>query len=177
MIVFWKNGSQKQVFRACEKGAFFSVSVYFGKMPNFAGLWCPNRLTHRDSWGIIGKIISIAFIWYLVVLCVTTSLVTIASWKSGLILSPLKMLISVLSNKAVLENGYQWGKVCFCYPWTLQTVSAPDECVFEWGISSSTSFPTGPFCGLLCWPWSNPLGHWSWQDMATNSSVLVLTIK
>ena len=146
-------------------------------MPNFAGLWCPNYLTQGYSWGIIGKIISVAFIWYLAVLCVTASLVTIASWKSGLILSPLKMLISVLSNKAVLENGYQWGKVCFCYPWTLQTVSAPDECVFEWGISSSTSFPTGPFCGLLCWPWSNPLGHWSWQDMATNSSVLVLTIK
>ena len=103
MIAFWKKVYPKKVFSACEKGAFFSVSVYFGNMPNFAGLWCPNRLTHRDSWGIIGKIISIAFIWYLVVLCVTASLVTIASWKSGLILSSLKMLISVLSNKAVLE--------------------------------------------------------------------------
>ena len=73
-------------------------------MPNFAGLWCPNRLTHRDSWGIIGKIISIAFIWYLVILFVPASLVTIASWKSGLILSSLKILISVLSNKAVLDR-------------------------------------------------------------------------
>ena len=96
---------QKQVFSACEKGAFFSVSFYFGNMPNFAGLWCPNHLTHRDSWGIIGKIISVAFIWYLVVLCVTASLVTIASLKSGLILSSLKMLISVLSNKAVLATS------------------------------------------------------------------------
>ena len=107
MIAFWKKVCQKQVFSACEKGAFFSNSVYFGKMPNFAGLWCPNRLTHRDSWGIIGKIISIAFNWYLVVLCVTASLVTIGSWKSGLILSSLKMLISVLSNKAVLDPGDQ----------------------------------------------------------------------
>ena len=105
MTAFWKKVCQKQVFSACEKGAFFSVSVYFGNMPNFAGLWCPNHLTHRDSWGIIGKIISIAFIWYLVVLCVTASLVTIASWKSGLILSSLKMLISVLSNKAVLASA------------------------------------------------------------------------
>ena len=51
---------------------------------------------------IIGKIIYVAFIWYLVVLCVPASLVTITSLKSGLILSSLKMLISVLSNKAVL---------------------------------------------------------------------------
>ena len=103
MRAVWKKVCQKQVFSACEKGAFFSVSVYFGNMPNFAGLWCLNHVTHRDSWGIIGKIISVAFIWYLEALCVTTSLVTIASWKSGLILSSLKMLISVLSNKAVLE--------------------------------------------------------------------------
>ena len=77
---------------------------YFGKMLNFAMLWCPNHLTRRHSWGIIGKIISVAFIWYLVVLCMTVSLVTIASLKSGLILSSLKMLISFLSNKAVLAS-------------------------------------------------------------------------
>ena len=112
MTAFWKKVCQKQVFSACEKGAFFSVSVYFGNMPNFAGLWCPNHLTHRDSWGIIGKIISIAFIWYLVVLCVTASLVTITSWKSGLILSSLKMLISVLSNKAVLGYTYALWTLC-----------------------------------------------------------------
>ena len=96
--LFEKKLRQKRVFSACEKGAIFSVSVYFGNMPNFAGLWCLNHLTHRDSTGIIGKIISMAFIWYLVVLFVTTRLVTIASWKSGLILSSLKVLISVLSN-------------------------------------------------------------------------------
>ena len=100
--LFEKKCAKKSFFSACEKGAFFSVSVYFGKMLNFAGLWCLNHVTHRDSWGIIGKIISVAFIWYLVGLCVTASLVTIASLKSGLILSSLKMLISVLSNKAVL---------------------------------------------------------------------------
>ena len=55
----------KQVFSACEKGAFFSLFEFFRKLPNFAGLWCPNHLTYRDSWGIYGKIISISFIWYL----------------------------------------------------------------------------------------------------------------
>ena len=50
-------------------------------MPNFARPWCRNHMTHRDSWGIIGKIISVAFIWYHVVLCVTASLVTITSLK------------------------------------------------------------------------------------------------
>ena len=104
MTAFWKKVCQKQVFCACENGAFFSLLDFFGKKPNFAGLWCPNYLTQGHSWGIIGKIISVAFIWYLVVLCVTESLVTIASWKSGLILSTLKMLISVLSNKAVLGS-------------------------------------------------------------------------
>ena len=100
--LFEKKGARNKFLVLVKKVQFFSVSLYFGKMPNFAGLWCPNRSTHRDSWGIIGKIISIAFIWYLVVLCVTASLVTIASWKSGLILSSLKMLVSVLTNKAVL---------------------------------------------------------------------------
>ena len=41
---------------------------------------------------------------YLMVLCVTASLVTIASFKSGLILSSQKMLIPFLSKKAVLDN-------------------------------------------------------------------------
>ena len=71
-------------------------------MLKFAGLWCPNYLTHGYSWGIIGKIISVAFIWYLVVICVTASLVKIG----GLILSSLKMLISVQSNEAVLGTAH-----------------------------------------------------------------------
>ena len=77
---FLKKKCAKNKFLVLVKKVhFFSVSVYFGNMPNFAGLWCPNHLTYRDSWGIIGKIISVAFIGYLVVLCVTASLVTIAS--------------------------------------------------------------------------------------------------
>ena len=117
MTAFLKKVRQKEIFTACEKGAFFSVSVYFGNMPNFARLWCLNHLTHRDSWGIIGKIISVAFIWYLAVLCVSASLVTIASWKSGLILSSVKILISVLSNKAVLgrHKGHYIKLVCWTF--------------------------------------------------------------
>ena len=61
--LFWKK---KQVFNACQNVAFLRVSVNFGNIPNFAGLWYQNHLTHRDSWGIIGKIMYVAFIWYLV---------------------------------------------------------------------------------------------------------------
>ena len=94
MTAFWKKVCQKQVFCLVKKVLmFFSVSVYFGNMPKFARLWWPNHLTHKDSMGVIGKIVSVAFIWDLVVLCMTTSMVTIASWKSGLMLSSLKMLI------------------------------------------------------------------------------------
>ena len=64
-IAFWKKVCHKQVFSTCEKGAFFSVFEFFRKMPNFAGLWCPNHLTYRDSWGVYEKIISISFIWHL----------------------------------------------------------------------------------------------------------------
>ena len=34
--------------------AFFSTFNLFGKMFNFAGLWCSNHLTHTNSWGIMG---------------------------------------------------------------------------------------------------------------------------
>ena len=141
MTAFWKKVCQKQVFCACENGAFFSLLDFFGKMPNFAGLWCPNYLTQGYSWGIIGKIISVAFIWYLVVLCVTDSLVTIASWKSGLILSTLKMLISVLSNKAVL--GYSYFSEAQVKIWS---------CLFQKQLLKSTNlYGSLWFWGFLTW--------------------------
>ena len=37
--LFEKKVCQKQVFSACEKGSFLSLSDFFGKMLNFAGLW------------------------------------------------------------------------------------------------------------------------------------------
>ena len=77
--LFEKKCAKNKFLVLVKKVHYLAFSVYFGNMPNFAGLWCLNHVTHRDSWGIIGKIISIAFIWYLVVLCVTASLVTIAS--------------------------------------------------------------------------------------------------
>ena len=36
--LFEKKVCQKQVFSACEKGSFPSLSDFFGKMLNFAGL-------------------------------------------------------------------------------------------------------------------------------------------
>ena len=99
---------QKQAFSACEKRCIFRASVYFGNMPNFAGLWCPNHLTHRDSRGIIRKILSVAFIWYFVVLCVTARLVTITSLKSGLILSSSKCSFQswVIKISLALQEHY-----------------------------------------------------------------------
>ena len=55
----------KTRFSACEKGGFLSLFEFFRKLPNFAGLWCPNHLTYRESLGIYGKIMSISFIWHL----------------------------------------------------------------------------------------------------------------
>ena len=69
------------------KGAFYQFFILFF---NFLGLWCPNHLTYTNSWDIIWMIIAISFVWHL--FC----------WKCDLILSVLKMLISVLSNKALL---------------------------------------------------------------------------
>ena len=65
-------------------------------MPNFAELWCPNHLTHRDSWGIIGKTISVAFIWHFV-------------W-------PLVWSQSLLENVA---SSYQPLK-CSCQSWVIK---------------------------------------------------------
>ena len=45
-------------------------------MLDFERLQYPNYLTHRKLRGISGKIMSISFIWCLVVACVTTGLVT-----------------------------------------------------------------------------------------------------
>ena len=51
--LFEKKYAEKQVLSAYEKGAFFSLSDFLTKMLNFAGLWCPNHLTHKYSLGII----------------------------------------------------------------------------------------------------------------------------
>ena len=96
---------QKQVFSACEKGAFFSLLDIFGKMLNFAGLWCPNHLTYIDSWGIIGKIIFVSFIWYVFYWNCATCEAKMTSWKSGLILSALKMYIYIQCIKLSLPVG------------------------------------------------------------------------
>ena len=51
--------------------------------------WCQypsyitNHSTHMGLCGISGNIVSISFIWYLVVLWVTTGLVTNGLWKVG----------------------------------------------------------------------------------------------
>ena len=50
------------------------------------------------------KIIFISFIWYSFFWNCAMDEATMTSWKSGLILSSFKILISVLSNKAVLGS-------------------------------------------------------------------------
>ena len=45
----FEKKSAKNKFLVLVKRGIFLVTLYFGNMPNFAGLWCPNHLTHRDS--------------------------------------------------------------------------------------------------------------------------------
>ena len=62
-------------------------------------------MTYNNSQGISGKIISISLIWYPVFKNFASGEAAVTSGKSGLMCSALKMLISVLSDKAVL--GYR----------------------------------------------------------------------
>ena len=94
---------KNQVFIAHEKRQFFSNSDFFGKMTDFGGLFYSDHLTHNNSQGISGKIISISLIWHPVFKNCATGEAAMTSGKSGLMYSTLKMLISVLSNKAVLD--------------------------------------------------------------------------
>ena len=48
--IYEKDVYQKQASCACDDSAFFSTFDLFGKMFHFAGLWCPNHLTHTNSW-------------------------------------------------------------------------------------------------------------------------------
>ena len=75
-------------------------------MLNFAGLCCSVSKSldwHRlmeDQLKDILHIIHLVIFYYF---CATTSEATITSWKSGFLLSALTLLISVLSDKAVLD--------------------------------------------------------------------------
>ena len=64
---------EKKNFGACEKDAFSLENAQLCRAEVSKPI-DPQRL----MGGIIGKIISAAFMWYLVVLCVTLSLVTVA---------------------------------------------------------------------------------------------------
>ena len=102
MRAFWKKGCKKQGSSAHEKGQFFSNFEFPGKMTDFAGLFWSDHLTYNNSPGISGKIISISFIWNPVFRNCASGEAAVTSGKSGLMCSAFKMLISVLSNKAVL---------------------------------------------------------------------------
>ena len=118
-LVWWKNlylssnGSllKKRVpktgFQPLRKRFFFSVLDICRKTPNFAVVWCPNYLTHTGSWGINRKIICISFIWHPFLKKCFMDEATMTFWKSGLILSAVKILISVLCNIAVLAWVYR----------------------------------------------------------------------
>ena len=84
---FSRNGSHlKKSFRKVEflhwvKLVNFHHFLLLEKMPDFERLQYPNHWTHRKLRGISVKIMSISFIWYLVVHCMTTGLVTGMLWK------------------------------------------------------------------------------------------------
>ena len=75
-------------------------------MTDFAGLLLSDHLTHNNSKGISGNMISISLIWHPVFKNCATGEAAMTPGKSGLMYSTLMMLISVLSNKAVLGCTY-----------------------------------------------------------------------
>ena len=79
----FKKVSKMIVFHWQQSLPIFSIFEHFEKTLDFERLYYPNHLTHMSSWGISKKILSISFIWYHVVPCVTTSLATNGSWKVG----------------------------------------------------------------------------------------------
>ena len=71
------------VFHCQQNLPIFSIFEHFEKTLDFERLYYRNHLTHMSLWGISRKILSISFIWYLVVLFVTNSLVTNGLQKVG----------------------------------------------------------------------------------------------
>ena len=87
-----------------KKVHFLAPQIFVGNAQQ-TDLWCANYFTHKD---LCGKIIFIAFILYLVVLCVSGGFGHngfLKKWPQSY--PPIEMLTSVLSNKAVLalDNG------------------------------------------------------------------------
>ena len=83
------NSLSKRSDQKVEFHRFLKMVTFQQFWPSWKNAWLwmavvPNRLAYSKVWGVSGKIISISFIWYLVVVCVTTSLVTRTSWKVGL---------------------------------------------------------------------------------------------
>ena len=123
---FEKRGAEKGS-RAHEKGQFFSNFEFPRKMTDFAGLFWSDHLTFNNSPGISGKKISISFIWNPVFRNRASGEAAVTSGKSGLMCSAFKMLISVLSNKAVLDSIKSHGvtttltKLCHCNKMHLRT--------------------------------------------------------
>ena len=106
MRAFWKKMTKKLVFGDQEKGPLFSHFQYFAKMPVFVRLLWPHQLTYNNLQGISRKTMSISFIWYQLFWIGASDEAYVTSWKSGLNFNALDLLISVLSNKAVLGIVY-----------------------------------------------------------------------
>ena len=77
--LFEKKCARNKFLVLVKKVPFLAFQIFLEKCSPLQGCGDLNHLTHRYLWGINGKIISVAFNWYLVVLFVTACLVTIAS--------------------------------------------------------------------------------------------------
>ena len=111
MRAFWKKLTKKLVFWDQEKGPFMSNFEYFAKTPDFVRLRWLHQFTYNNPQGISRKTTFISFIWYQLFWIGALDEAYVTSWKSGLNLNALDLLISVLSNKAVLVSSKQLFKM------------------------------------------------------------------
>ena len=96
---------QNQGFKAHEKGQSFNYFLIFRKIDWLCRAdQTIDHFTDSNSQGISGTIIYISFIWHPDFENCASGKAAVTSGKSGLMCSTLKMLISVLSNRAVLAN-------------------------------------------------------------------------
>ena len=99
---------------------------------------------------------SISFIWYQVFWIGALDEAYVTSWKIGLNFNALDLLISVLSNKAVLAFAYEWIKGDKCCYGTLVEYDADDLqiklSVLRGGSQS--------LCIFLCFLLPNKNGKW-----------------
>ena len=115
MRVYWKKASKNQDFSAHWKYDFPEIFwFFFQKMSKFKRPQMPNNLKYSHVGGINGKKVSISFIWYQLVVCVNTGLVTARLWKKAYSWTCRKSDISPFLKYSTVWSTWLFG---LPYPW------------------------------------------------------------